>query len=226
MAAPKKIDTIVVYSLGTECSLWSLDDPVKAIITGIMIDPGPSIQYRCVWFAAKVRYEVWVRACEVKEYCREQHTAQNGDNVFAMRLFIELVGIPEDMIIQDDGTQIVVTDGHTTLCIESGGLGDFYLHGYNVTLPEESKAKDLTRLKKAENHASHTLLQPRDCKCNPDVGSCPICDGGLAYCVICHGGEIDLERQSCCERLVARIKELESLLAIEREHTKDRRQQF
>lgn len=58
---------------------------------------------------------------------------QSGDNIFAMTLFCEVVGIPEDMIVTDDGTQIIVTDGNKTLCIDSCGLGDFHLHGYSVS---------------------------------------------------------------------------------------------
>ena len=67
---------------------------------------------------------------------------ESGDNVFAMDLFAFLVGIPDEMIIEDEGTQIIVTDGNKRLCIDSGGLGDFHLHGYDVTVcePEESEA--------------------------------------------------------------------------------------
>ena len=66
---------------------------------------------------------------------------QSGNNIFAMNLFVELVDIPAEMIIEDEGTQIIVTDGNKTLCIDSGGLGDFHLHGYDVTeIPRKTKS--------------------------------------------------------------------------------------
>jgi len=62
---------------------------------------------------------------------------QAGDNVFAMDLFLECVGVPEEMIEEDEGTQVILNDGVTLLCIDSGGLGDFYHHGYDVTVLSE-----------------------------------------------------------------------------------------
>lgn len=58
---------------------------------------------------------------------------QSGDNIFAMQLFLEYVDIPEEFIVEDNGTQIIVSDGERTLCIDSGGEGDFHLHGYDVS---------------------------------------------------------------------------------------------
>jgi len=65
---------------------------------------------------------------------------QSGDNIFAMTLFLESVGVPDNMIEVDDGTQVVLFDGEKRIVIDSGGLGDFHLHGYDVSIPEsESK---------------------------------------------------------------------------------------
>jgi len=61
---------------------------------------------------------------------------QSGDNIFAMQLFVECVGIPNKMIEIDDGTQITVFNGEKRIVIDSGGLGDFHLHGYDVTVKE------------------------------------------------------------------------------------------
>ena len=47
---------------------------------------------------------------------------------------------------------------------------------------------------------THTLMTTAQCRCKNDT-YCPICDGGLAYCVVCKGGELDLVEQSCVERL-------------------------
>lgn len=53
------------------------------------------------------------------------------------------------------------------------------------------------------NLASHTLLKPENCNCDKSDTwvTCPICEGGLNYCTVCHGGEIDLIEKSCDERL-------------------------
>ena len=59
---------------------------------------------------------------------------QVGDNIFAMNLFLECVGVPSEMIKHHDGTQVTLFDGKTHLVIDSGGLGDFHLHGYDVTI--------------------------------------------------------------------------------------------
>lgn len=55
------------------------------------------------------------------------------DNVESMRLFLDAVGITADMVEIDGGTQVVITDGTKRLRIDSGGLGDFHLHGFDVT---------------------------------------------------------------------------------------------
>jgi len=56
-----------------------------------------------------------------------------GDNVYGMRLFLDSVGVPSDMIELDDGTQVTLFDGQKRLVIDSGGLGDFHRHGFDVT---------------------------------------------------------------------------------------------
>ncbi len=50
-----------------------------------------------------------------------------------------------------------------------------------------------------KNYRIHTLLTPKGCDCDK-VSYCNICDGGLNYCVVCFGGEIQLEEHSCEER--------------------------
>lgn len=66
---------------------------------------------------------------------------RSGNNVSAMGLFIECLEIPEEYIIEDEGTQIIVTDGTTTLCIDAGGEGDFHRHGYDVSIVEDERIK-------------------------------------------------------------------------------------
>lgn len=66
----------------------------------------------------------------------------SGDNVYAMKLFIDMVEIPDEMIKLNDGTQIFVSDGKTTLQVDSGGLGNFHLHGYDVTVVNNDFLKE------------------------------------------------------------------------------------
>lgn len=61
---------------------------------------------------------------------------QSGDNIFAMNLFLECVGVPPEMVECDDGTQVTLFDGCRRIAIDSEGLGDFHLHGYGVTVLE------------------------------------------------------------------------------------------
>ena len=62
------------------------------------------------------------------------------DNVEAMAWFMDFVGIsPEDCESIED-TQIIVkhTDYTHKLCIDSGGLGDFFSHAFEVSIVEEA----------------------------------------------------------------------------------------
>ena len=65
---------------------------------------------------------------EIRDYDRE------CDNIGAMILFLECVGVPEEFVVEDDGTQVTLSNGTVTLCIDSGGLGDFFSHGFDVTV--------------------------------------------------------------------------------------------
>lgn len=56
-----------------------------------------------------------------------------GDNIYAMNLFLDAVGVPAEMVEEDSGTQVILFDGAKRLVIDSGGLGDFHLHGFDVT---------------------------------------------------------------------------------------------
>lgn len=60
----------------------------------------------------------------------------------------------------------------------------------------------------AANLATHTLQTPAECGCRED-SYCPICDGGLNYCTVCHGGECELEEETCIERVAKRVGAIE-----------------
>jgi hypothetical protein len=70
---------------------------------------------------------------------------QAGDNIFAMNLFLECVGVPSEIVECHDGTQVTLFDGRTRMVIDSGGLGDFHLHGYDVTILEANDQVEARR---------------------------------------------------------------------------------
>ena len=64
-------------------------------------------------------------------------------------------------------------------------------------------------------HPSHKLMTFAECSCRTTgrEGVCNICDGGLAFCLICRGGESELDvpcqdrlRQQALERAAAVVK--------------------
>ena len=61
------------------------------------------------------------------------------DNIQSMQCFLENIGATSENIDVDDGTQVVLQcPGYSfKLVIDSGGLGDFYSHGYDVSLYEK-----------------------------------------------------------------------------------------
>ena len=69
------------------------------------------------------------------------YTIQEMDNNQSMQFFLDCIGVTDDNIETDDGTQVVVNhpDFEHKLVIDSGGLGDFYSHGYDVTLLDAGK---------------------------------------------------------------------------------------
>lgn len=58
------------------------------------------------------------------------------DNNQSMSYFLEYIGFHPNDIIEDYGTQVVLKhdDFDYTICIDSGGLGDFYSHGFDVSI--------------------------------------------------------------------------------------------
>lgn len=57
----------------------------------------------------------------------------NMDNNESMAHFVGLVGIHEDDIIEDSGTQLILKHGdyEKNIVIDAGGLGDFFSHGFD-----------------------------------------------------------------------------------------------
>lgn len=68
------------------------------------------------------------------------YSIQAMDNIQSMQHFLDRIGATSDNIETDDGTQVVIVhpDFDHKLVIDSGGLGDFYSHGYDVTLYSET----------------------------------------------------------------------------------------
>ena len=61
------MSVVSVWSIGSTCEVSVGCDPVRAVITGVTIYPGPQIQYRVAWWSGKTRYEEWLQACEVSQ---------------------------------------------------------------------------------------------------------------------------------------------------------------
>ncbi len=60
------------------------------------------------------------------------------DNGQALSYFLELLGIPEANIHERFDTQVYLCSGNYSyrLVIDSGGLGDFFSHGFTVTFDD------------------------------------------------------------------------------------------
>lgn len=61
-----------------------------------------------------------------------------------MGLFLDYVGVPVEMVDEDYGTQVTLNNGLRRIVIDSGGLGDFHLHGFEVSMAEEQPIKQKT----------------------------------------------------------------------------------
>lgn len=57
------------------------------------------------------------------------------DNNQSMQLFLECIMADDHHIVEDSGTQVILQhDGYDhKLCVDSGGLGDFFSHGFEVS---------------------------------------------------------------------------------------------
>lgn len=72
-----------------------------------------------------------------------------------------------------------------------------------------------------ENYKTHTILQPKDCNCDGTY-PCPVCDGGLSFCTVCKGGEIELEEQSCEERIREKMEKYSEKFKKQLDYLKER----
>lgn len=57
------------------------------------------------------------------------------DNNQSMQHFLECISVADDNIVDDAGTQVIIQhkDYDFKLVIDSGGLGDFFSHKYEVS---------------------------------------------------------------------------------------------
>lgn len=59
------------------------------------------------------------------------------DNIESMEFFLNEVGVTEDYIFECDyPTQVILAhpEYSNKICIDSGGLGDFFSHGFDVSI--------------------------------------------------------------------------------------------
>lgn len=65
-----------------------------------------------------------------------------GDNIYGMQLFIDNVPGLFEFIIENDGTQVVAKRNGISIVIDSTGLGDFHMHGFDVSLMDNTNVED------------------------------------------------------------------------------------
>lgn len=61
------------------------------------------------------------------------------DNIQSMQYFLNYIEFPSEDILEDYGTQVILQhpDFDFKICIDSGGLGDFFSHGFDVNIYED-----------------------------------------------------------------------------------------
>lgn len=66
------------------------------------------------------------------------------NNSESLAFFVELVGIPAEAIIEDEGTQLTLEhpDFKQKVVIDSSGLGDFHSHGFECSWLEKPEFKE------------------------------------------------------------------------------------
>jgi hypothetical protein len=77
-------------------------------------------------------------SCGEETYSLIDYDLPEMDNIQSMNFFVNLLDIPEENIIVDDGTMIIVEhpDFDFNLRIDAGGLGDFHSHEWRVSIDE------------------------------------------------------------------------------------------
>ena len=65
------------------------------------------------------------------------------DNKQSMGYFLDCIGAKQDNIEKDEGTQVVLMhpDFGMKYVVDSGGLGDFFSHRFDVSLYENDNSK-------------------------------------------------------------------------------------
>lgn len=61
------------------------------------------------------------------------------DNIQSMAFFLDEIGATDEDIVEADGTQVYLKhkDYPYQMCIDSGGLGDFYSHSFTISAYNE-----------------------------------------------------------------------------------------
>lgn len=89
------------------------------------------------------------------------YTIRDMDNIESMQLFIECVGL-ENHIALNDGTQVTFyhPDFNYHIVIDSGGLGDFYSHGFEASIVtvDEYRTQLENKLQKMPSSEMQILL--------------------------------------------------------------------
>ncbi len=74
------------------------------------------------------------------------------NNIESMALFLESLEVPQDALVVDDGTRVILKHDNYpySVCIDSYGHGDFDRHGYDITRVDPITYEDFKK-KESDN---------------------------------------------------------------------------
>ena len=69
---------------------------------------------------------------ETQWYVIDHDPYMDMDNVRSLEFFLDAVGISEDDCVVTEDTQVILKHNGRYMCVDSGGLGDFFSHSFDV----------------------------------------------------------------------------------------------
>lgn len=74
-----------------------------------------------------------------RSYSIVDYDIEPMDNIQSMAFFLDEVGVTCEDIAEADGTQVYLKhkDYPYQMCVDAGGLGDFYSHSFSVSIYNE-----------------------------------------------------------------------------------------
>lgn len=83
-----------------------------------------------------------------------------GDNSYSISLFIDMLEIPEECIIVNDGTKIEVKSEDLLFTIQASGGGDMHIHNYEINIEESYEPiLEFNIIEEKEEHEIYSMVQ-------------------------------------------------------------------